>query len=435
MILTVKPVRSLKGQAQLPSSKSYTIRAFLIASCGGESILINPSDCDDAKAAMVIARCLGAKIHYKKGNVWHVKTKGQQPRMSVMNVGESGTVLRLLLPMLARQPGYFLVRGEGTLAGRPNTHLIQALRAMGVTIEGQDPNESVPISLIGGGLKGGKLEIEGSLSSQFISAFLITCPQLKEDTHLVITGEKIVSVDYVTMTEQVLKLAGIQMQRLSAREFKIFGNQQFKGLKNFTIPADYGLTGFLMAAAALIKSNVVFFGNLNDHFVQADGAILKFLQDMGVKFTKTKQAIKLQGPFALKGGDFSLKNCPDLLPIMAVLALFADGKTRLYDIEHARAKESDRISDLRKELLKIGARIAEKKNELTIDPQPAYKKNIHFDPHHDHRLAMAFCILGLKIGATIDDIECIRKSYPRFVRDLRKIGGKMKKSEKKLNSV
>ena len=155
MILTVKPVRSLKGQAQLPSSKSYTIRAFLIASCGGESILINPSDCDDAKAAMVIARCLGAKIHYKKGNVWHVKTKGQQPRMSVMNVGESGTVLRLLLPMLARQPGYFLVRGEGTLAGRPNTHLIQALRAMGVTIEGQDPNESVPISLIGGGLKGG----------------------------------------------------------------------------------------------------------------------------------------------------------------------------------------------------------------------------------------------------------------------------------------
>ncbi|OGX27273.1 MAG: 3-phosphoshikimate 1-carboxyvinyltransferase [Omnitrophica WOR_2 bacterium RIFCSPHIGHO2_01_FULL_48_9] len=428
MILTVKPVRSLKGQAQLPSSKSYTIRAFLVASCGGESTLINPSDCDDAKISMNIAKCLGAEIRYRKGNVWYVKSKGQKPQTSVMSVGESGTVLRLLLPMLARHPNYFLVQGEGNLAGRPNTHLVKTLRNMGVAIQGTAPQDSIPLNLKGGTLKGGRLEIDGSLSSQFISALLITCPQLTENTQLVITGDKIVSADYVVMTEQVLKLAGIQIQRLSDREFKISGNQQFKGLKEFAIPADYGLAAFLMAAAALVKSDIVLSGNLDDRFVQADGAILDLLAAMGVKFTKTSQAIKMQGPFVLKGGNFSLKNCPDLVPIVAVLALFAEGKTRLYDIAHARAKESDRISDLRKELLKVGARITEGDNELVIDPQPVYKKNIRLNPHHDHRLAMAFSVLGVRIGAIVEDIECTRKSYPRFVRDLKKIGGKMKKS-------
>ena len=121
-----------------------------------------------------------------------------------------------------------------------------------------------------------------------------------------------------------------------------------------------------------------------------------------------------------------MRSCPDLVPIMSVLALFAQGKTRLYDIQHARVKESDRISDLRRELLKIGADVREKKNEITIYPKDKYKKNQLLDPHHDHRLAMAFSVLGLKLGVRVQDIECVSKSYPKFVEDFKDISGQKK---------
>ena len=129
--------------------------------------------------------------------------------------------------------------------------------------------------------------------------------------------------------------------------------------------------------------------------------------------------LKLQGPFDLKGGVFSLKDCPDLVPIMSVLALFARGRTKLVGIHHARAKESDRISDLRKELLKVGARSSETKDSLTITPRANYKSGQLLDSHNDHRLAMAFTVLGLKIGCRVKGIESSHKSYPNFVRDMK----------------
>ena len=156
--------------------------------------------------------------------------------------------------------------------------------------------------------------------------------------------------------------------------------------------------------------------------VQSDRHILEFLRCMGVNFEKTDRLIKIKGPFDLKGGVFSLKNCPDLVPIMSILALFAKGKTKLVDIRHARAKESDRISDLRKELLKVGAHVSETKDALTIDPRTTYKNGRLLDSHHDHRLAMAFTVLGTKIGCRVKGIESSHKSYPAFVQDMKTLG-------------
>ena len=191
------------------------------------------------------------------------------------------------------------------------------------------------------------------------------------------------------------------------------------------IPSDYGLAAFLLAAASLIKSDVTLTGHFNKNLVQADGAILGFLRKMGVKFKQTRSAISVKGPYVLKGGEFSLRNCPDLVAIMAVLALFARGKTCLKDIHHARAKESDRISDLRKELLKVGAQVKEGRGDLTIYPKDKYNANVVLNPHQDHRLAMAFAVLGLRLGVAVKDIECTRKSYPGFVRDFKKLGARI----------
>lgn len=427
MILTVYPSLCLKGDVQLPSSKSYSIRAALIAACGGKSTIANFSDCDDALVSLRAAKALGAKVVSRGKTTFRIV--GSRPPVSIpstINVQESGTVLRFILPLLSLRGQKTIVQGKGTLVGRPNLFLTQTLRGMGVDIKGTGEKEGVPIHIQGGDLRGGKISIRGDLSSQFISALLITCPRLREDTCLKLTGNRLVSSDYITMTLDVLKQSGVKIKQKSLREFFVEGNQTFRGLKNFIVPSDYGLAAFLLAAAVLTPSQIVLNGNLKEDLGQADGQILVFLKKMGVHFSKTKASVKIRGPFSLKGGNFSLKNCPDLVPIMTVLALFAKKPTRLYDIEHARAKESDRISDLKNELLKIGANIEEASGELRIYPQPQYKKNCLLDPHHDHRLAMAFCVLGLKVGARVKDIECTSKSYPSFVRDFKALGAKVK---------
>ncbi len=405
MILNVKPAQSLKGQFHLPGSKSYSIRAFFVGSQSSKSSsIIDASNCDDAKVAQNISK--------------HFKSKAK-----VFDVGESGTSLRFLLPLLAFQPNQVVVKGKGTLIGRPNAHLCETLRRQGMNIKGSGVKESVPITYTAGKLKAGKIKIDGSLSSQFVSALLIALPQLNEDSRLLITGSKMVSVDYIQMTIQILSKAGIKIQQISQREYVIKGNQKFKRLKDFKVPSDYGLAAFPLAAASLIKSNVVLKGHLKEDLIQADGHIMEFLKRMGVVYKKNNSLISLQGPFDLKGGVFSLKDCPDLVPIMSVLALFAKGQTKIVDIHHARAKESDRISDVRRELLKVGADVKETANALMINPKPgSYKAGQVLDSHNDHRLAMAWTVLGLKIGCKIKGIESCRKSYPDFVKDMRILG-------------
>jgi 3-phosphoshikimate 1-carboxyvinyltransferase len=404
VILSVNPNVTLKGAIYLPASKSYSIRAHFISSCAdGQSTILNPSNCDDA----IISKEIGEALRAQKTS---------------FDVGESGTSLRFLLPLLSFLNKPAKVNGKGTLVGRPNHHLCETLRRQGMDISGDGAKESVPIVYKGGSLKPGIIEIDGSLSSQFISALLIAAPRLSEDSRIEITGSEMVSADYILMTRQILAQAGIKVSASGPRRLIVKGGQTFKPLNNFHVPSDYGLAAFPMAAAALLRSKVKLEGHFNDKYIQSDGQILPFLRRMGVKFTKTNKAITVAGPFALKGGVFSLKSCPDLVPIMSVLALFARGRTELVDILHARAKESDRISDLRNELLKVGAKVSETRDALVIDPLPEYKSDVLLDPHSDHRLAMAFTVLGLKIGCRVQDIECVKKSYPDFVQDMKALG-------------
>ncbi len=412
--LKILPVLRLKGTFRLPASKSYSIRASIIASLGGGSQIKGLSICEDAIVASKIVKQL-----YSLPLAGRVREGGN---WELFSVGESGTTLRFLLPLLSVHTKNAKVIGTGTLKGRPNAHLCETLRRQGMDIQGSGKNESVPIVFNGGKLAGGRVTVDGSLSSQFISALLIALPSLKTDSHLLLTGKQLVSQDYIQMTIEILAKAGIVIKRRSSREYDIKGGQKFKGLKNFDVPSDYGLAAFALGACALLPSNVILKGNLNDALPQADGHILGYLKRMGVHFVKSASSIKIKGPFNLKGGVFNLKDCPDLVPIMAVLALFAKGKTKLVGIQHARAKESDRISDLRKELLKVGANVSETSDALTIDPRATYKKDQLLDSHHDHRLAMAFTVLGTKIGCRVNGIESCRKSYPAFVKDMKSLG-------------
>jgi len=402
MILKIVPTKKLKGRINLPASKSYSIRAYIIAACGGVSQIIRPSKCEDAIMAKQAVKALKSK--------------------RTVNVGESGTTLRFILPLAALRQRKVKITGKGTLRTRPNHHLVQTLKGMGVKIKGIGRNHSIPLVLEKSEPRAGKIMIDGTMSSQFISGLLLMTPQLDADSTIILKGKIIVSADYIKMTLHVLKKAGIHVIKKNERTYHVRGNQTYKGLKNFIVPSDYGLAAFHMVAAALTQSHITLSGHLKKDFIQADGHILPILRKMGVRFTQTDRTIKMKRTMKIKGGNFSLKTAPDLLPILAVLALFAQTRTRFTDIGHVRVKESDRITDLRKELEKIGAKVKEKRNELTIYPLENYKTNCLLDPHKDHRLAMAFSVLGLKVGVRVKDIKCCAKSYPEFVRDLKRLG-------------
>ncbi|MBZ0166718.1 MAG: 3-phosphoshikimate 1-carboxyvinyltransferase [Candidatus Omnitrophica bacterium] len=434
MILRVTPVAQLKGRVFLPASKSYSIRAFMISSLGGRSSITHPSNCDDAVVAKNVAHALGANIKRLKDNRWQIVADMNKPLPDKIHVKESGTVLRLTIPLAAMRDSATRITGEGTLKGRPNLYLNQTLRQMGANVHGTGDVEGVPIVVQPGRLTGGSIKINGSVSSQFISALLMTMPFLPEDSQLKLTG-KVVSADYIQMTLMMMRKAGIKVQGVNGKSFTVRAQQRYRGLGSFTVPSDDGLAAFLLAAAALQSSAITLDGHFQSDLPQAHAHIYDFMTRMGVSFRKTPRSIQLRGPFELKGGRFSLKNCPDLVPIMSILALFAKGTTRLCDIGHARVKESDRISDLREELLKIGANVSETKDQLIIKPSGHYKADRLLDPHHDHRLAMAFAVLGLKIGVRIKDVECTHKSYPDFLRDLQTLGAQLYQGKKRLRVV
>jgi len=346
----------------------------------------------------------------------------------VFHVGESGTTLRFLLSLAALTDHKTVIKGRGTLNSRPNKPLIDVLRGQGAKIKGTGTKDATPIVVGKGAIRAGRIEIDGSLSSQFISSLLILSPKLSQKTKLKVTGPFLVSRPYIDMTLLVLKKAGIKIKKLTQRSYAINGRQQYRGLGSFKIPADYGLSAFFMAAAALTNSDILIQGLRENGMVQADKKILKLFKKMGVKFSISKTSLKIKGPCELRGSNLFCRDCPDLVPILGVVALFSKGRTKIYGIEHVRAKESNRISDLKTELCKVCARIKELKDGLIIFPLSYNKAKTGkiLDPHQDHRLAMAFCILGLKVGLTVKDIECVRKSYPNFLAGLAKIKAKFK---------
>jgi 3-phosphoshikimate 1-carboxyvinyltransferase len=422
MILRIKPALYLDGGLQAPASKSYSIRAFFVASLGARSLIVNSSKADDVLVARHICSKLGAKLKRIKKNTWQIKgIEGKINFPPKINARESGTSLRFFLAIASLTDKNIKINARGTLLSRPNKPLLEVLRKLGARIKGKGRRESAPIIAKAGNMRPGNISIDGKLSSQFISSLLITLPRLDSKSSLTITGSYIVSRPYIDMTLGVLKIAGIKIIRQSQRCFVIPGRQKSSGLKRFIVPGDYGLAAFIMAAGVLCKSHIIIKGIGKDNLVQADKRILFILRKMGARLRFSGNAIKITGPQKLKGTQLNLRDSPDLVPVTAVLALFAKGKTRIYGIGHVRAKESDRITDLRKELIKTGAKVKEKRDELLIFPTQKLKVGATLNPHNDHRLAMAFSVLGLKLGLRVRDIDCVKKSYPNFLSDLKAI--------------
>ncbi len=307
-----------------------------------------------------------------------------------------------------------LVAGE-SLSRRPIEPLLQALRQLGVKCHAE-----VKSVVVDGGLRGGTTEIPGDISSQFISALLLVAPLAEEGVTIRLTTPP-ESKPYLEMTLNCLAQFGITVKTAADLTEFVVPRQQYRPA-NYTIEGDWSSASYFLALGAL--SDGVMVTNLKQKSLQGDKIMLNLLGDMGAHISSSGDAVSLSGT-GLKAITANLSDCIDLLPTVATLAALAEGTSHLSGIERARAKESNRVTAVKEGLEKMGIRVTEERNRLTIfGGQP---KGALIDSRNDHRIAMAFSILGAAIGDTvIEGAECVAKTYPQFWAALKQIGGEVK---------
>ena len=408
----------ITGKVIAPPSKSYTIRGLMCAALAkGKSEILHPLNSDDTQAALDVLSKVGIHVNQKE-DCWQVTGGNFHEPDTDLFCGESAATLRFMTAICSLVPGKSRLTAGPSLSQRPIKPLVQALRQLGVDCH-QDKKEAAVV-VNGGRLKGGVTELPGNVSSQFVSALLFIAPFADEGVRIRLTTP-LESQSFVLMTLECLKKFGIKVEcSPDFREFEVL-KQTYKPA-NYRVEGDWSSASYLLALGAVCGKVAV--ENLNPKSLQGDKVILDFLRDMGALVIVNKNSVTVRRS-RLNGIKADLSDCIDLLPTMAVLAAATDGVSELSGIERARLKESDRVSALREGLDRIGIKVKEERNKLTITGSEP--KGSVIDSKGDHRIAMAFSILGSLAGGTIiNNAECVSKTYPEFWDELKSIGGEGK---------
>ena len=425
----VPPDRAVNGTIALPGSKSITNRALLVAGLArGESVLENALFCDDSRYLCKALRDLGVEVEENESasRIRVVGAGGPFPATSGrFFLGNAGTSTRFLTAALTTCPGSFVVDGDTRMRTRPIGELVNALRDLGATIEA--PTGCPPVQIGGENgngkvLLGGPVVMGGRTSSQFISAILLAAPLATRDVEIIIEGE-CVSRPYIDITLGVMKHFDGRSYRDDGRadgrtSFCAAAGGGYQG-QSYRVEGDASSASYFLAAAALTGGRVQVEG-VGRTSVQGDAQFADVLAKMGCHVKKDEDSIGLSGDI-LKGIDVDCEDMPDIVPTLAVVALFARGRTRIRNVAHLRYKESDRITSVATELKKLGGRIEELPDGLEIEESTLHGGTV--ETWDDHRLAMAFSVAGLCVpDIVIKDPAVVQKSFPDYFERLQKIG-------------
>lgn len=418
-------ISKISGELFAPTSKSYTHRAIAIGALSNECIVKKPLLSADTLATVAACEKLGAKIEETKGDLRIIGMKGK-PGVpdDIIDVKNSGTTLRLMTAISSLANGATVLTGDHSIRARPNQPLLDVLNKMNVEVFSTRNNGCAPI-VVRGGLKGSVVEIDGSMSSQFVSALLMACPLAAEDTILSIKGE-MKSRPYVDITIEMLAEAGVRIlvDEANGIKFIIPANQNYD-LKEYTVPGDFSSASYLLASAAMLGSRIIVRNLFPSK--QGDSEIINVLKKMGadVHWDTEKGVVTVIGK-TLKGITFDAGATPDLVPTVAVLAAVADGVTVIGNAKHVRYKETDRLHAMAVELSKMGILVKEEPDSLTITGGKLTGADVH--GWHDHRIVMSLTLAGMVAGnTTIDTAESVSISYPNFFEDMKSIGAKIEK--------
>jgi 3-phosphoshikimate 1-carboxyvinyltransferase len=421
----------LIGSVSVPPSKSYTHRAMLMASLavadkrGRGSRIRNPLLSRDTNATVDACSAMGAEMERSDGVL---TVRGTRPKVpdDVVNVENSGTTLRFMTSAFSlASGGYVVLTGDSSIRRRPMQPLLDTLGQLGVQTWTSRDNGCAPVIVKAGGMRGGRASIRGDVSSQFISSLLISSPMAEIDTTLKVADA--VSRPYIEMTLRLAEHFGVKVNKRGYTEFEVASGQEYRAA-DFTVPADFSSASFIVAAVAMIGGRVRI-ENLDAGLPQGDARITEIVRRMGAKVAEEKGALVVSSDGdILRGGRFDLGDTPDLLPVVAALALKCDSPVEIVGTAHARFKETDRIAIVAKELSKLGVNVKERDDGLKILPPRGRLESAPMDAHDDHRMFMAFSLASMLIpgGAPIVGVESLDVSYPTFLEDIKKLGAKVK---------
>jgi 3-phosphoshikimate 1-carboxyvinyltransferase len=402
----------ITGRIKAPASKSMTQRAIAAALLAdGQSIIQNPSYCDDSLAAMSIAVGLGARVE-PESNELKITGSGIL-KESKLNCGESGLAIRMFSPIAALYPTQITMVGANSLKKRPMLMIEEALNQLGVKCS--STKGFLPLS-IQGPIAGGFCEIDGSISSQLLTGLLMALPLASKDSEIKVNNLK--SKPYIDMTIQLLGSFGIKVHNTGYKLFRIPGNQKYIP-HNYTVEGDWSGGAFLLVAGA-INGDITVQGLQKDSF-QSDMAIIRALESAGAKIKIDKDQIEISKS-ELKAFEFDATESPDLFPPLVSLASYCRGVSSIKGVSRLIYKESDRAKTLKEEFARMHINIEISDDTMTVTggrPQGA-----HVESHDDHRIAMALAVsaLGAAGKVYIRDSQCVAKSYPGFFDDLRQLG-------------
>lgn len=413
----------LSGTIRCPSSKSYTHRAvFIAALSNGESEIHHPLISRDTLSSINACRALGPQIIHEGSSLRIIGTPLIAPD-TVIDAGNSGTTIRIATSVCSLiDSGYSVLTGDSSLRTRPMGPLLSSLGGLGVDCFSTKSNGTAPIVVKGGGLKGGNVTIDGSISSQFVSSLLIAAVRASNDVTLEVVGDQ-VSRPYILSTIATMEKFGISVERDNdLRHFTVKSGYYSPDI--FQVPSDLSSASMLVAAGVLVGKGKIQLSGLNFDLPQGDSRIFSIIEQMNGKVIvdSIKGELLVEESEKLDGGEFNLKDSPDLLPVVSILALKARSTVVINGISHARFKETDRVKNITTELRKLGATVTETYDSIAIQP-PAVLKNASLESFDDHRLFMALAIASLMTNnSTLNGAQSVDVSYPSFVDDLTNMG-------------
>jgi 3-phosphoshikimate 1-carboxyvinyltransferase len=425
--LRVTPINHpLSAAVRVPGSKSLTNRALLIASLAdGTTRLTNALFSDDSRYFARALQTLGFDVRLDEANQTMTVTGlgGKIPASTAeLFIGNAGTAARFLSAFLTLGHGEYILDGEPRMRERPIGDLVDALTQLGAKLQPTTTDNwslvtdhskiCPPIKIIANGLPGGKTTIAGDISSQFLSALLMTAPYAQSPIEVELTTD-LNSKPYVEMTLAIMRDFGVEVQHNGYQFFTVPLSTFHSPLSTYHIESDASAASYFFAAPAICGGTVKV-ENISRNSVQGDIAFLDVLQQMGCTVAETDNCLLITGNSTLHGVDINMRSIPDTAQTLAAVAPFASSSTRIRGIASARVKETDRVHATCTELARLGVRVEEHHDGMTIYPcekfQPA-----NIQTYNDHRMAMAFSLIGLRFdGVTIENPSCVSKTFPNF---------------------
>jgi 3-phosphoshikimate 1-carboxyvinyltransferase len=413
--IRLKSIDRVETRVDVPGSKSITNRAFIVAALAcDQSNLRGVLRSEDTIAMSTCLHSLGVTIDDAGEDTAAVMGLGGRfdPPTMPLFANNSGTTIRFLTAVAALAPAgsQVILDGIDRMRQRPIRDLVEALQQLGITAA-TSSNGCPPVSVSGGGIRGGRCLVRGNVSSQYLSALLMAAPCAISNTEIVVDGG-LVSRPYIDITLSVMAAFGVRVQNDSYRSFAIDCPQVYSG-RDYLIEPDASNASYFFAAAA-ISGGKVTVNNLGTSSIQGDVHFVDVLEQMGCKIDRFPDSITVTGPLQLSAIDVDAKRIPDMAQTIAVVACFANGKSRISGLDNLRVKETDRISAMATELRKLGVSVKEGIDNLELNP-PKHLTPAAIDTYDDHRMAMSFTVAGLRTGGIIiNDPNCVRKTFPNF---------------------